>query len=255
MAMREINSAKRSLLMAGLICFLTVAGLNAPAVAASPEIEYAFPDQSVWTARVDVNSNPENPLLGLATQLFDKAGIPWHSKRYPAARMFNYLNDGTAQFSMLVKSQQLADCCLTSKAPVASTELRVYRLADRAPIRTREDLVGKKIITIRGYSYGGLLPFLNDPGNGITVNSTMKHDAAFAMLEAGRADYLLDYTGPSLEMLAQHPIAAARYDVLGRLDVHLVLVRTYPNAEAVMARLEAIMETLDKDQILGLRNR
>lgn len=216
------------------------------------ELEYAYPDQSVWTTKVDEHGDPENPLLRLAAAIFDKAGIPWHGRRYPAARMFNYLSDGTAEFSMLVKAPSLTECCLQSKAPVASTELRVYYMPDRAPIRTKEDLIGKRIITIRGYSYGSLLSFLSDPANGITTNPAIKHDAAFAMLEAGRGDYLLDYHGPAYEVLNEHPMPSIRFSTLSRLDVHLVLAKAYPDAKNVMARLESIVETLNKEEILGI---
>lgn len=216
------------------------------------ELEYAYPDQSVWTTKTDERGDPENPLLRLAAAMFEKAGIAWHSKRYPAARMFNYLNDGTAEFSMLVNSPALQDCCLLSKAPVASTELRVYRIGDKESIRTKEDLIGKRVITIRGYSYGGILNFISDPANNITNNAAIRHEAAFAMLEAGRGDYLLDYAGPAIEVLNTKQIPSVRFDKLSKLEVFLILAKAYPNSAAVMARLEAIVETLNKEEIIGV---
>ncbi|WP_448191019.1 substrate-binding periplasmic protein [Azospirillum sp. sgz301742] len=220
------------------------------ALAGPLEIEYAYPDQSVWTTRLNERGKPDNPLLRVAAVLFTKAGIPWHGKDYPAARMFTYLRDGTAQFSMLVKAPALQECCLLSKNPVTSSEIRVYRAADKPPILSNEDLAGKRVITIRGYSYGGLLNFITDPRNAVTNHSAIKHDAAFSMLEAGRGDYLLDYTGPATEVLAAHPIAGIQSDVLSRQDVFLVLSRSYPEAQVVLSRLEAIMATLDIDQII-----
>lgn len=238
--------------LAALVAMLPVPGAAQPAAGKGRELEYAYPDQSVWTTKVDEHGDPENPLLRLAAVMFEKAGIPWHSRRYPAARMFNYLNDGTAEFSMLVKAAALTECCLLSKAPVASTELRIYHMPDKPPIKTKEDLIGKRIITIRGYSYGALLAFLSDPANNITTNAAIKHDAAFAMLEAGRGDYLLDYIGPAYEVLSTHPIPAIRFTALSKLDVYLVLARTYPDAKDVMLRLESIVETLNKEEILGV---
>ncbi|MDO8606327.1 MAG: amino acid ABC transporter [Phaeospirillum sp.] len=238
---------------AGIISIPLAVWAQSTAPTAPPrELEYVYPDQSVWTTKVDEHGDPENPLLRLAAVMFEKAGIPWHGRRYPAARMFNYLNDGTAEFSMLVKAPALAECCLLSKAPVASTELRVYHMPDKPPIRSKEDLNGKRIITIRGYSYGGLLTFISDPANGISNNTAIKHEAAFAMLEAGRGDYLLDYAGPAIEVLNGHPIGGVRYSLLSKLDVYLVLAKSYPDAKNVMARLEGIVETLNKEEILGV---
>lgn len=230
--------------MAAMALGLTVA-ISAMAEAAPPkELEYAYPDQSVWTTKLDKSGEPDNPLLRLAASMFTKAGIPWRAKSYPAARLFNYLQDGTAEFSMLVRSPSLDACCLFSKKPVAYTELRAYRRPGTPPVHTREDLTGKEIITIHGYSYAGLLTFFKDPANRIGNNSTVSHDSAFAMLERGRADYVIDYAGPASEILAVHPIKDLEYDVISRLDVHLILARSYPDAEAVMTRLEAIAEAL-----------
>lgn len=247
------TNISRYFMVLGLAAIVATLPLVVRAQSAAPrELEYAFPDQSVWTTKIDEHGDPENPLLRLAAVMFEKAGIPWHGRRYPAARMFNYLNDGTAEFSMLVKAPALTECCLMSTSPVASTELRVYHMADKPAVRTKEDLIGKRIITIRGYSYGGLLTFVSDPANGITSNAAIKHEAAFAMLEAGRGDYLLDYTGPATEVLSGHPIAGVRYSPLSRLDVYLVLAKAYPDAKAVMARLETIVETLNKEEIIGV---
>ncbi len=216
-----------------------------PATAAEPpELEYVYPDQSVWTTRRDAAGDPVNPLLGFASALMARAGLAWHGRGYPAARMFERLGDRPALFSILVASPALAACCLISRRPVAAAEVRVWRKATTAPVGRREDLINKTVITIRGYSYGGLLGFLREPRHHIVTSATARHDSAFAMLAAGRGDYLLDYPGPAAEVLAEHPVAGLVSDTLLRLDVHLVLSRGYPDAAAVMARLEAIAETL-----------
>ncbi len=227
------------------------AGLSAPVLAASPEIEYASPDQSVWTTRVKGDGEPDNPLLRVAGALFGRAGIPWHGKSYPASRLFAYLQDGTAQFSMLVRVPALQDCCLFSKKLVTNAEIRVYRRAGTAPIKVKEDLAGKSVITIRGYSYGGLVNFLADERNHVTNNVTQAHASAFRMLESGRADYVIDYAGPANEVLWSEPIAGINFDVLTRQEVYLVLSRTYPDAQGVMDRLEAIVATLDVEGLIS----
>ena len=216
-----------------------------------PEIEYAYPDQSVWTTRLDSHGDPDNPLLRLAAILFGRAGLSWHGKAYPAARMFEYLRDGTAPFSMLVAAPVLGQCCLLSKAPVAVAELRIYRKADHPPIRSRADLAGTSVATIRGYSYASLADFLGDRGNRVTNLVAVKHEAAFAMLQRGWAEYVIDYSGPAEEVLATQPIADVRYDILSRQDVYLVLSKGYPDAPQVMARLEAVAATLDVPAILA----
>jgi polar amino acid transport system substrate-binding protein len=237
----------------GVLPLLAWAGAvqaQAQAVPGYPEIDYASPEQSVWTTRVNDRGEPENPLFRLASELFARVGIPWHVKTYPAARMFRYLEDGTAQFSILVKAPSLQQCCLLSRQPVASAEIRVYSIGQKPAVRTREDLAGKAVITVRGYSYAGLKDFIADGKNRIADNEAPSHGAAFRMLAGGRADYLIDYGGPAAEILAENPVPGVRYDVLSRQDVHLVLSRTYPEAEKVMARLEAVAESLDREKLL-----
>lgn len=232
--------------------WLALAGTTPGAGAAELRtLEYSYPDQSVWTTKVDARGEPDNPLLRLAAPLFQQARITWRARGLPAARLFEYLGTGQTDFSMLVRSPALEKCCLISKKPVASTELRVYRRKTLPPVSNQRDLVGKEVITIHGYSYGSLLGFIKDPANRIGNSGTVSHESAFAMLDRGRADYLLDYAGPAEEVLAEHPIRELQYDVISRLDVHLILSRAYPEAEPVMARLEAIADTLRVDGIPG----
>lgn len=216
-----------------------------------PEIEYASPDQSIWTTKIKNNGEPDNPLSHVAAALFGRAGIPWHSKSYPASRLFAYLLNGTAQFSMLVKVPALQDCCLFSRKAITTAEIRAYRRAGTAPVKGKEDLIGKQVITIRGYSYGGLINFLTDERNRIANNVTQAHASAFRMLENGRADYVIDYGGPANEVLSAEPVDGVAFDVLSRQDIHLVLSKTYPDAQNVMERLEAIVATLDVEAMLG----
>jgi ABC-type amino acid transport substrate-binding protein len=214
------------------------------------EIEYASPDQSVWSTKLNERGEPDNPLLSLATALFTKANIPWRSQIYPASRLFKNLQDGSSQFSILVKVPALQECCLWSKKPVTSVEIRVYRLNHKSAIKTPDDLTGKTVITIRGYSYGGLRNFINDEKNRITNNESPTHAAAFKMLTSGRADYLIDYAGPAAEILASEAATGIQSDALLRQDVHLVLSKTYPDAAKVMAQLESIANGLDSAAII-----
>jgi ABC-type amino acid transport substrate-binding protein len=231
----------------GLSVLLIGAG---PAAAAAPEIEYAYPDQSVWTAEVDAQGVPLNPLLRLAKVLFAEAGLPWHGTAYPASRMFALLRSGAAPFSMLVAAPALRDCCLISRDPVAHTEVKVFWTGNTPAVSRLQDLAGKSLIVVRGYSYGELAGFLGDERNAVARSAVDSHRSAFQMLKHGRADYLLEYAGPAAEMLAAHPIANIHSATLADIDVHLVLSRTYPDAEAVMAKLEAIAARLDKERIL-----
>lgn len=231
---------------AGLaLCVLALMQAAGAQAGRAAEIEYGAPDQSIWTARINERGEPDNPLLGLADALFTRADMPWHSRNYPAARLFKYLQDGSVPFSMLVKVPALQTCCLWSKKPVATAEVRVYRLARTAPARTLEELAGKNIITIRNYSYGGLRSFISDEKNRIRNNESPNHAAAFRMLAGGRADYLIDYAGPAADVLADQRLPGIHSDLLLRQEIYLVLSKSYPDAANLMQRLESIAASLD----------
>jgi polar amino acid transport system substrate-binding protein len=229
---------------------LAMLALMQTATAQGAEIEYGSPDQSIWTNKLDERGELDNPLLSLADALFAKANMPWHGKSYPATRLFKYLQDGTSPFSMLVKVPALQACCLWSKKPVATAEIRAYHLADKAPVKTLEELAGKNIITIRGYSYGALRSFIDDEKNRIRNSESPNHAAAFRMLASGRADYLIDYAGPAAEVMINETQARIHSDLLLRQDVYMVLSKSYPDAVKVMQRLEKIASSLDIPGIL-----
>lgn len=221
-----------------------------PAPRSFPEIEYASPDQSVWTTRLNDKGEPDNPLLQVAEVLFSRTGIPWRARSYPASRLFVYLQNGTAQFSMLVRAPALTECCLFSRKPVAAAEIRVYRRVGTEPVKSREGLVGKSVIAIRGYSYGGLLNFITDEKQRIVSHVTSGHVSGFRMLTSGRADYLIDYAAPATEVIEAERIEGVESELLSRQEVYLVLSRQYPDAANVMARLEGVLDTIDVTKLM-----
>lgn len=210
-----------------------------------PAFEYVYPDQSIWTTKRDSKGILQNPLLKVADSLFSDLQVTWTAKPYPANRMFERLEEGKSNFSILVKASRLKNSCIFSKMPVTYSELRVYRRSGASPVNKLEDFANKQVITIRGYSYGKIGKYLKTPDNKVTIYEAPQHQSAFSMLNHARADYLLDYSGPSEEMLEAEPVPDVSYDVLARLDVFLVLSKTYPNAHEVMTTLEEAFQKID----------
>ena len=210
-----------------------------------PPIEYVYPDQSVWTTKTNADGKIDDPLLHFTEVLFSKMQLTWTAASYPANRLFKRLQTGESNFSILVRAPILNESCIFSKTPVTSVELRTYRKSSTSPIVTKGDLRGKTVITIQGYSYGEIGKYLHDPANNIVTFEAHRHDSAFLMLKNDRAVYLLDYSGPSEEILAAHPIPGVSHEVLEKLDVFLVLSKTYPDSQKAMDTLEYIAHTID----------
>lgn len=209
-----------------------------------PELVYGYPEQP---PRAFTNSEgvADGHYPKLLRVLLARAGIPWRAVSYPAPRLMKNLQTGETNFSILVKNPLLDECCLYSRTNVWHDELRVYSVGNKPPIRKREDLAGKRIITIAGFSYGGLYTYLADPANQIQSNPAKTHHAAFEMLDAGRGDYLLDYAEAAVaEGLKKHPIENVRGDVLDVVQMYLVISKSYPDAAGVLKRLESIYESI-----------
>lgn len=213
-----------------------------------PAIEYVYPDQSIWTIKRDSTGILENPLLKFSEAVFTELNIPWTAKPFPANRMFERLETGRSNFSILVQASRLKESCIFSSKPVTFSELRVYRKKTVSPINTIEDFRKKSVILIRGYSYGKIGAYLRNTSNGVATYEAPKHEAAFKMLNFGRAEYLLDYSGPSEEVLSQYPIEGVTHDLMTRLNVYFVLSRHYPNAEEMMIRFERAADGIDITQ-------
>ncbi len=222
--------------------------LTPPSAKAAEEIEYAYPDVSVWTTKRDEKGKLKNPLVCIADHIFKEVNIPWRPKDYPAARMFRNLRNGASKFSILVNASALKNCCYLSKKPVAVVDLRIFHKEPAPPIATREQMRGKRVIAIHGYSYGGLAKYAADPANGVELLSARNHKTAFAMLKAGRGDYVIDYAEPAREILETTPIENIASTSISQNDVFLILHKTYPEAEKVIQQLETASASIPKEE-------
>lgn len=214
------------------------------------DIKYGYPDQSIFVATINGKEQPTTPMLFVANELFERADLTWRATAYPAKRLFRNFKDGTTNFSILVRASSLLDSCLFSKKPVYSTNLNVYHIGDKQPILKEEDLVGKRIATIRGYSYGKLRKFIGDPKNKIANEVVNTHSGAFRMLKLGRVDYVLDYASAAKDIITENAISDIKSNMLSELKIYLVLSKAYPNAEELMGRLEGIMDGIDVNAIV-----
>jgi len=235
----------------GLVCLLLILS-PALAVAQSkaPEMEFGFVEQPPRTF-TNAQGQADGQLIRLLQTVMPKAGLQWRAASYPANRLFSNMKEGSTHLSILVRVPTLEECCIYSKLALGGDELRAYAIGDKPPIKSKEDLIGKNIIVLRGYSYSGLINFINDPKNRISTEVAATHEPAFEMLAAGRADYVLNYGEASEKALAAKPaIANLRYDVVEKVYRYLVIAKSYPDAEATLGRIEAAMKTVNIDEFL-----
>ncbi len=206
-----------------------------------PELVYAYQEDKTFDVTPDQRSEALTPILHLAKTLAAEAGIPMRVVRTPVTRMFRNLDNGTANYCLMVKTPRVDRCCISSQLPAHRIPLGIFRRPGTAKINSVEELKNKKIIVLHGYRYSDLGAYLEDKKNNIEKVMAPSHRSAFSLLAAKRADYLLDYDGPAVRREAEDLDVDAEFDVLKELDLHIVLNKNYPNAKEVMMKFEEIV--------------
>lgn len=197
---------------------------NSPPLAFSPE-----------------DGTPDGILVRQTRTLLGRTGLRGEIGVYPAPRLFRDLQEGLIDMSMLVHAPSLDSCCLLSSQPIMTHVLRIYWLREVPPVRSAEEIVNKSVILLHGYSYAGLTKLIQDEKAGNRVEFAKSFEAAFQMLERGRADYLLAYDANATDLLASRNIAELHSSTIARYPVHIVINRRHPDATALLKRFEKAM--------------
>lgn len=198
---------------------------------------------------VEDGQEPSGLFIDYLKAALIKCNLAYSIKGYPPKRLYKYLADGTADIFLGVKGvPELDGKVLYSSEKITEIDLRVYSRQDTAPLKTKQDLNGKRILTIRGYSYGGFIKYLENPANSITTDVTNGHELAFKKLQAQRADYLLDYSAPSEKTLKSIIIPGVQSNSISLLDIVIILSKRTTDAQELLNRLEQAFRDLKKEE-------
>ena len=191
---------------------------------------------------------PEGVLIDLASKVIPKAGYKWRATSYPTKRMAEYIANGKLHLWIGLKAlPEFKGTTIVGDSVVVKITLQAYTVGEKASILKKEDLKGKSIIIMRGYSYGGWVNFIKDPASNVNFIQAASHVAAFKMLKAKRADYLLDYRLPSEKALEEVTIPNLKFNTIIAIPAYFVVSKKTPNAEEVLERMEAAYKQLKKE--------
>lgn len=139
---------------------------------------------------------------------------------------------------------ELAADTLQARRVLGHVSLNLYYPAHQPAPRVPQDLAGRRLILISGYSYWKpVTDFIQDPNLHLRLYRTGTHHAALRMLELGRGDYLLDYQAP-VEAASRQALASQE---LYRLPLRMIVSRHIPGAEALRDRLDQAYDQLRSD--------
>ncbi len=215
--------------------------LSAPAFSESETVHLnvgytEFPPLNVSHA----GSIPTGELADIVFQTLDKAGISYTSQRFPTARLYKNMANGTTDLSSGIKGQKLYENnVLFGKKILLYLEERIYAIGDRQIPSSVEGLLGKKIGIKHGYGYGGDYVKLTAPNNLTFVDQANSTQSSLTMLQNGRVDFVLDYKHPVNAILEKSPIPNLSYRTVNKFPVYFVMSKLTPNSQQVLDTLEA----------------
>ncbi|MBF0572703.1 MAG: transporter substrate-binding domain-containing protein [Desulfamplus sp.] len=197
---------------------------------------------------VEDGKEPSGIFVDYIKAIFERANIKYIVKGYPAKRAYKNLGEGKSNIFLGVKGvPELEGNVLYGNEKITQIDLRVYTRQETPVLKTKEELKGKKILIIRGYSYGGFIKYLEDPANKIELDITDGHELAFKKLQGKRADYLLDYSAPAETTLKSVIVPGVQNHSISILDIFMILSNKTPDAENLLKKLEQAFIDLKKE--------
>ena len=234
------------------ICLALAAALGSSASLAVPQVAtdkplvqvgfYEFPPYSYS----DEQGRPRGAILELTARLLEHAGYQAQIRSYPSARLYSALQDGSVQLWPGAPGKaELAGHTLESATRLGEIVLNLYFRRDTLMPLLPEDLQGRGLIMITGYTYWQPVnQWLNDPRLAIEQHRTSSHTSALQMLQRRRADYLLDYQTPVEQARQQLGLRELPFIQLQRIPLHLIVSRHTPGAEALRDALDRAYQEL-----------
>lgn len=238
-----MNWVKRMALVAFFVCF---AWGNASAMT----LKLGYIEFPPYTF-TDESGKPAGLFIDLAKKVYPAAGYDFTAVSYPVRRLASYIGSGDLDIWMGLKTlPEFEGKSYVGKSVIGELVLRAYSRGKKPPISSQNDLNGKSIIVMRGYSYGGWITYIEDPKNKINHIKANKHDAAFNMLLAGRADYLLDYKDPSDTALQKIRIPDLSFNQISALPCYFVVSKKLPDGQDIVDKLDKAYEKLKKQGLV-----
>lgn len=191
---------------------------------------------------------PEGLLIDLAAMVIPKAGYRWKAHSLPTKRMANNIVNGDLDLWIgLSTLPEFKNTTYIGKPVVSTIELNAYWLGDKPAILSKEDLGGKQVITLHGFSYGGWINHIQNPANNVIECRSFTHEQAVNMLKHNRCDYLLNYAGPMRNMLKQVPIKGLNQSRISALEARFVVSKKTENAQQLLHSLVTAYDELVED--------
>ncbi|MDJ0624543.1 MAG: hypothetical protein QNJ17_16380 [Desulfocapsaceae bacterium] len=199
----------------------------------------------------DQNGEPAGLLMESAIKTIEKAGFDWEAVSLPANRIGSLMATGHIHVWLgLDTLPQFKGNTHVGVAVVEKLTLGAYTIGYKPPINKLQDLNGKTLLILRGYSYGGWTSYIKDPANNIRYLEFNTHEKAFERLKilSERIDnlYLLNYKHPSDIVLQKLALPDLQFNQISSFDMHFVVTKKMAEAKIILERIETAFQQLSE---------
>ncbi|WP_041246338.1 substrate-binding periplasmic protein [Brumicola nitratireducens] len=218
----------------------------------SPSLNFGYSEFAPYTY-TDENGMASGEVSNIIRKVVSESDFEFEAIPGPNRRLFRSLVTDNIDLLMVVPFEHPDSHKLIFGEKVFDIlEISVFWLeGNTPPINLMSQLQGKPLITIAGYSYGGLFR-----GEGALVTTerfnSESHPQALKALSLGRAPYLLSYHKPAMFYFEPEPNVKLSSHTLEVLPLVLSIRRSYPNAEKVLKELETRYAALFPERFLEL---
>ncbi|WP_257900246.1 substrate-binding periplasmic protein [Marinobacter sp. F4206] len=144
---------------------------------------------------------PDGEMIDITRKVVEEAGYVPEFIYLPVSRVYLYLSNGQIDlWPGLTDIPSLEGEILESWVSPLAIQLSAWYREGMAPLENFSQLKGKTVIVIGGYTYAGLINWLNRSDD-IRITEAPNHRSAIDMLKRNRGDYLLDYRQPVNQVL------------------------------------------------------
>ncbi len=190
------------LFMATVLLSLSQLAVAVESTAAPNTLRIAYVEFPPYTYQ-DGEGNPAGVFIEVTRKVVKEAGYQPEFVYLPISRTYLYLINGKIDVWVGVTHvPRLFGEVLESGITPVPVQLSAWYRSDTPVLENFEQLRGKTVIVMAGYTYGGLIDWLN-AADDIDITEAPNHRSAIDMLKRKRGDYLLDYQEPVRQILTQ----------------------------------------------------
>lgn len=199
----------------------------------------------------DDDGRSKGYLVALTRRVFQAMDQPVRIVQHPASRLYRQMGSGRTAFTLGAAGlHRLTDTAVESQEPALTLTLVVYHRKGTESISNVQELKGKRVILIKGYSYGKLGRFFEKHADALQIIEARGHKSALRMLEFDRADYLLNYQIPAETTIAKNNLSGFKKDIIGTIDVHFYVSRALENAQSLADAWDDQLQALKRNDRL-----